>query len=46
LLENKAELEQLKSAKQSSLEDIEQWLREAEKGHQALGKDIKIIGDK
>ncbi|OLF79532.1 chromosome partitioning protein ParA [Alteromonas sp. W12] len=41
LLENKAELEQLKSAKQSSLEDIEQWLREAEKGHQALGKDIQ-----
>lgn len=40
-LENKAELEQLKSAKQSSLEDIEQWLREAEKGHQALGKDIQ-----
>ena len=41
LLENKSELEQLKSAKQSSLEDIEQWLREAEKGHQALGKDIQ-----
>ena len=41
LLANKAELEQLKSAKQSSLEDIEQWLREAEKGHQALGKDIQ-----
>ncbi|MCZ8531547.1 chromosome segregation protein SMC [Alteromonas sp. PRIM-21] len=41
LLENKAELEQLKSAKQRSLEDIEQWLREAEKGHQALGKDIQ-----
>ncbi|AFS37326.1 chromosome segregation protein SMC [Alteromonas macleodii] len=41
LLENKSELEQLKSTKQSSLEDIEQWLREAEKGHQALGKDIQ-----
>ncbi|WP_334060515.1 chromosome segregation protein SMC [Alteromonas sp. S005] len=41
LLENKAELEQLKSAKQRSLEDIEQWLQEAEKGHQALGKDIQ-----
>lgn len=41
LLENKAELEQLKSAKQRSLEDVEQWLREAEKGHQALGKDIQ-----
>ncbi|TKB03735.1 chromosome segregation protein SMC [Alteromonas portus] len=41
LLENKSELEQLKSAKQSSLGDIEQWLREAEKGHQALGKDIQ-----
>ncbi|BFT30224.1 chromosome segregation protein SMC [Alteromonas sp. D210916BOD_24] len=41
LLETKAELEQLKSTKQSALDDIEQWLREAEKGHQSLGKDIQ-----
>ena len=41
LLETKAELEQLKASKQRALEDIEQWLREAEKGHQSLGKDIQ-----
>jgi len=41
LLETKTELEQLKSVKQRALEDIEQWLREAEKGHQTLGKDIQ-----
>ncbi|GFD94013.1 chromosome partition protein Smc [Alteromonas sp. KUL156] len=40
LLENKSELEQLKREQQAALEDIEQWLREAEKGHQALSKDI------
>ncbi|QDG34834.1 chromosome segregation protein SMC [Alteromonas mediterranea] len=41
LLETKAELEQLKASKQRAMEDIEQWLREAEKGHQSLGKDIQ-----
>ncbi|WP_394220382.1 chromosome segregation protein SMC [Alteromonas gracilis] len=41
LLEHKAELEQLKNAKHSALESIEQWLKEAEKGHQMLGKDIQ-----
>lgn len=41
MLETKAELEQRKSEQQIVLEDIEQWLREAEKGHQSLGKDIQ-----
>ena len=39
---NKIEkLEQRKHKQQIVLEDIEQWLQEAEKGHQALGKDIQ-----
>ena len=41
LLASKEELEQRKHEQQIVLEDIEQWLREAEKGHQALNKDIQ-----
>jgi chromosome segregation protein len=41
LLENKHELEHQRSEALAQLEDIEQWLREAEKGQQALGKDIQ-----
>ena len=41
LLEQKVELEQARCEKQTELEDIEQWLREAEKGHQALSKSIQ-----
>ena len=41
LLDSKAELEEMKRTKQAALDDIEQWLREAEKGHQLLGKDIQ-----
>ena len=41
LLERKSELELSKSAQQRSLEEVEQWLKEAEKGHQSLAKDIQ-----
>ena len=41
LLEQKEELEANRLEKQAALEDIEQWLREAEKGNQSLNKDIQ-----
>lgn len=40
LLEKQNELELLKGKKQATLEDLNQWLIEAEKGNQALSKDV------
>ena len=41
LLETKATQEQQRTEQQTVLDDIEQWIREAEKGHQSLNKDIQ-----
>tara|TARA_A200000159_G_scaffold119624_1_gene113603 strand:- start:21235 stop:24783 length:3549 start_codon:yes stop_codon:yes gene_type:complete len=41
LLHTKSELEQSRSEALVRLEEVEQWLREAEKGQQSLAKDIQ-----
>ncbi|WP_420935935.1 chromosome segregation protein SMC [Alteromonas sp. A081] len=41
LLHTKTELEQSRSEARVRLEEVEQWLREAEKGQQSLAKDIQ-----
>ena len=41
LLETKATQEQQRTEQQAVLDDVEQWIREAEQGHQSLNKDIQ-----